>query len=198
MPKIEVDENELLEARALKGVIAKITADPKRALELERLHKEADPDVRTPRADMLKPAVEAVTVVSEEVKALKKQLDDERTEREKERTTASLTSKYDSVIAAARKDGYTDKGIEELKKIMEEKSLMDFEAADAIFQRRNPAPPPSMPGVTGSWNFMDGAQADTGDAFTTKLLDAKSDERASMMAADQVIHDTLASIRSGR
>lgn len=198
MPKIEVDENEILEMRGLKAVISKITSDPKRALLLEQLHKEADPDVRTPRADMLKPAVERVEAVDAEVKALKKQLDDERSEREKERATLSLTSKYDSVIAAARKDGYTDKGIEELKKIMEEKSLMDFEAADAIFQRRNPAPAPSMPGVTGSWNFMDGAQAEKGDDFTKRLLDAKSDERASMMAADQVIHDTLASIRSGR
>ena len=50
MPKIEVDEEELLQLRGLQGVIRKISSDPQRAMKLEALHKESVTAIGQPRA----------------------------------------------------------------------------------------------------------------------------------------------------
>src|ERR1700686_20547 len=99
MPMVEVDEAELLEARRMRGVLAKITADPKRKARLELLHKEVDPSVPTPTNDLLKPVDDAVSAMTTRVTELEKKLADKDAENERNRNLAQLTSRVDGGLA---------------------------------------------------------------------------------------------------
>jgi hypothetical protein len=42
--------------------------------------------------------------------------------------------------------GYATEGVEAIEKLMEERSIADHEAAEALFAKMNPPPPPLMTG----------------------------------------------------
>jgi ribosome assembly protein YihI (activator of Der GTPase) len=191
MPKVEVDEAEILEARRLKGVLAAITADPKRKARLELLHKEVDPNVPTPTNDMLKPVDDAVAGVSKQIADLQKQLADEKAESEKQRNLAQLTQRVDSGLASLKQAGWMDEGIAKVKAIMEEKGLLDVEDAVAIFERRNPPTTPIAPGGSGAWNFMDDASGDA-DADIKKMIETKGNSEALL---NSMVNKTLQEVR---
>ena len=192
MPMVEVDEQELLEARRMRGVLAKITADPKRKARLELLHKEVDPSVPTPTNDLLKPVDDAVTAVSKEMADLRKQLADEKVESERARNLAALSGRVDSGLADLKRAGWMDDGIAKVKAIMEEKGLLDVEDAVAIFERRNPAPPPISPGGSGAWNFMDDAALGDADADIKKMIETKGQSEPLLNA---MVNKTLLEVR---
>jgi ribosome assembly protein YihI (activator of Der GTPase) len=191
MPKVEIDEAELLEHRRMRGVLAKITADPKRKARLELLHKEVDPDVPTPTNDLLKPVDDAVAGVSKQIADLTKQLADEKAESEKQRNLAQLSARVDSGLASLKQQGWMDDGIAKVKAIMEEKGLLDVDDAVAIFERRNPPPAPIAPGGSGAWNFMDEVTNDA-DADIKKLIQTKGDSEPLL---NQMVNKTLLEVR---
>ncbi len=195
MPKVEIDEAELLEHRRMRGVIAKITADPKRKAQLEMLHKAVDPDVPTPTNDLLAPVDAAVSAVSKEMADLKKQLEDEKKESEKQRNLAQLSARVDDGLASLKRAGWMDEGIAKVKAIMEEKGLLDVDDAVAIFERRNPPPAPIAPGGSGAWNFMDGGVANDGDADIKRLIETKGENDALI---NQMVNKTLLEVRGAR
>jgi hypothetical protein len=191
MPKVEVDEAEILEARRLKGVLAQITADPKRKARLELLHKEVDPNIPTPTNDLLKPVDDAVSAVSKQISDLQKQLADEKSESEKQRNLAQLSARVDSGLASLKSAGWMDEGIAKVKAIMEEKGLLDVDDAVAIFERRNPPPPPIAPGGSGAWNFMDDVSNDA-DADIKKMIETKGNSESLL---NSMVNKTLAEVR---
>ena len=195
MPMVEVDEAELLEARRMRGVLAKITADPKRKARLELLHKEVDPTVPTPTNDMLKPVDDAVTAVSKQIADLTKQLADEKAETERQRNLAALSGRVDAGLADLKRAGWMDEGIAKVKAIMEEKGLLDVDDAVAIFERRNPPPAPIAPGGSGAWNFMDDAAAGDADADIKKMIETKGNSDALL---NQMVNKTLLEVRGSR
>ncbi len=192
MPMVEVDEAELLEARRMRGVLAKITADPKRKARLELLHKEVDPSVPTPTNDMLTPIDDAVSAVSKEMADLRKQLADEKAETERQRNLAALSGRVDSGLADLKRAGWMDEGIAKVKAIMEEKGLLDVDDAVAIFERRNPPPAPIAPGGSGAWNFMDDAATGDADADIKKMIETKGNSEALL---NQMVNKTLLEVR---
>ena len=194
MPKVEVDEAELLEHRRMRGVLAKITADPKRKARLELLHKEVDPDVPTPTNDMLAPVDQAVTTVTKEIADLRKQLADEKAENERKANLLALTSRVDSGLAGLKQAGWMDDGIAKVKAIMEEKGLLDVDDAVAIFERRNPPPAPIAPGGSGAWNFMDDVANDA-DADIKKMIETKGNSESLL---NTMVNKTLQEVRGTR
>ncbi len=195
MPKVEIDEAELLEHRRMRGVIAKITADPKRKAALEMLHKAVDPDVPTPTNDLLAPVDAAVSAVSKEMADLKKQLEDEKKESEKQRNLAQLSQRVDDGLSSLKRAGWMDEGIAKVKAIMEEKGLLDVDDAVAIFERRNPPPAPIAPGGSGAWNFMDDTAAGDADADIKKMIETKGNSDALL---NGMINKTLMEVRGTR
>ena len=195
MPMVEVDEAELLEARRMRGVLAKITADPKRKARLELLHKEVDPTVPTPTNDMLTPIDNAGTAGSKEMADLRKQLADEKAESERQRNLAALSGRVDAGLADLKRAGWMDEGIAKVKAIMEEKGLLDVDDAVAIFERRNPPPAPIAPGGSGAWNFMDDAATGDADADIKKMIETKGNSEALL---NQMVNKTLLEVRGAR
>jgi hypothetical protein len=194
MSKVEVDEAEILEARRLKGVLAQITADPKRKARLEMLHKEVDPNVPTPTNDLLKPVDDAVSAVSKQIADLTKQLADEKAENERKANLLALTSRVDSGLAALKQQGWMDDGIAKVKAIMEEKGLLDVDDAVAIFERRNPPPAPIAPGGSGAWNFLDDVTNDA-DADIKKMIETKGNSESLL---NSMVNKTLSEVRGSR
>lgn len=191
MPKVEVDETEILEMRRMKGVLAAITADPKRKARLEMLHKEVDPNVPTPTNDMFKPVDDAVSAVSKQIADLTKQLADEKVENERKSNLLALTSRVDSGLASLKQAGWLDEGVAKVKAIMEEKGLLDVEDAVAIFERRNPPPAAVAPSGSGAWNFLDDATNDA-DADIKKMIETKGNSESLLSS---MVNKTLGEIR---
>lgn len=155
---VELDEEEFNRLAQLRGVAAKIVANPKARVMLEQAHKLVDPNAPTPMLDQetsrLEPVKEMEKKFADEIAALKKEREDEK----REATLAALAQKQKDGFAALRRQGYTDEGIQAIEKLMETKGLLDVNDAVAIFEKSNPPPTPSSPsgGMTGTaWGFAD-------------------------------------------
>jgi len=195
MPKVEVDEAEILEARRMREVLQKITADPKRKARLELLHKEVDPNVPTPTNDLMKPVDDAVTAMSTRVTELEKKLEEEKKESEKQRNLAQLSQRVDDGLASLKRAGWMDEVIAKVKAIMEEKGLLDVDDAVAIFERRNPPPAPIAPGHSGAWNFIDDAAAVDADADIKRMIETKGNSDSLL---NTMVNKTLLEVRGSR
>lgn len=200
MAKIEVDEAEYNRMVALQGVASKIVGNPAARKMLEQAHKLVDPNAPTPMIDQeaaqLAPIKETETRLSAEIAALKKEREDEK----REQTLASIGRRQDEGFARLRKQhGFLDEGIEKIKKIMEDKGLLDVDDAHAIFMRDNPPQMPVNPGagITGErWNFAE-TNADS-DKDIAALISGKGDGSTADAAAMRMANQALQELRGSR
>ena len=195
MPMVEVDEQELLEARRMRGVLAKITADPKRKARLELLHKEVDPSVPTPTNDQFKPIDDAVEAMNASIAEMRKERADEKAAAEAEKKLTAISNKMEADLARLPQRGYFPEGIAKVREIMETRGLFDVDDAVAIFERSNPPPPPISPGGSGAWNFMDDAAAGDADADIKKMIETKGNSDALL---NTMVNKTLLEVRGAR
>lgn len=192
MPKmVEIDEAEFLNNQTLRQTVAKILANPQAAKLVEQAHKLVDPNAKTPRLDQEAIVTAPVTELKKTVEELNKKIEDDKTAREQADKLAGLKAKVDAGYAQLRKDGWTDEGIEGVKKLSEEKGILDPLDAAAIFLRDHPPQAPATPsGGTGAWNFVD--SVGDNEADLKKLLDSKGDNN---MLVDKMARDALNEIR---
>jgi hypothetical protein len=95
-----------------------------------------------------------------------------------------------------RREGFLDEGIEKVKKLMEDKGLLDPRDAAAIFLRDNPPQMPSTPsgGITGTaWGFAD-VNAES-DKSIQELIASKGQNDS---LADRMANQALNDFRSSR
>ena len=71
-----------------------------------------------------------------------------------------------------RKSGWTDDGLVEVKKLMEERGIIDPEIAAAYYEKQHPPQVPATPSGVGAWNF--GEVADDTDAYSKALMASKN------------------------
>src|ERR1700691_131294 len=114
MPKIEVDEVEYNQNRALRDVVSKLMSDPKRAAKLEALRKEIEPNAPTPHLDQMTQIQEPVDAVKGEIAALRKELAEEKAKSEQDAKLTALQRKVDAGNAQLLKEGWTSDGIKAL------------------------------------------------------------------------------------
>jgi hypothetical protein len=172
---VEIDEAEYNRLAALHGIASKIVANPAARRQLEAAHKLVDPNATTPMLDQDRLQAEPVNALkselSAEIAALKKEREDEK----REAVLARLASEQERGFRRLKTEHrYTDEGVEQVRKLMETKGLVDVDDAVAIFERSNPPPTPASPsgGMTGSsWGFSD-VSADT-DKAVQELIATK-------------------------
>jgi len=191
MAKIEVDEDEWNRNEGIRKTVAAIAADPKRRAQLEKLHKEVDPNIKTPTLDVEKSVLEPVEAVRKEFEDYKKAQADEAAKNQQDSLRAKQEAEFESGRRWMQDNKWTPEGIEAVEKIMAEKGILDHKIAAAYFEKENPPQPPSMPGGTGSWNFLDLPTDDQGDVDIKKLIesahnrdDGRLDRVATKMAGD--------------
>lgn len=155
MPQVyELDEAEFARYQALKqnapvvAMVEQIMGNPNARKKLLEARKAVDPNAAIPELDAAKPIEEAVSGIREEFATIRKELADEKAEREKERSLATLNANWSKGQAKLRAAGYTEDGIKAIEKLMEEQGIANHEAAAAYYDRLNPPAEPVAPTST--------------------------------------------------
>lgn len=166
----EVDDTELAILRGAHKLLDQLHASPKTRRQFQAAVKELHPSTITDD-DRVKDAPE--------VQRLNK-LEKTVTDFIGDFTTKSQDAEFNAAFGRLRDQGYTEEGVEKIKKLMVERRIPDPEAGAALFDKINPAkelPPSGF--QPSSWNFG-GMGADEPD---TKLLFEDEDRWAEREAA---------------
>ena len=155
MATVELDEVELQRLHKQDQTVRALMNNPKAKKKIFEAYKEANPDARIPELELEEAAKAPVLKLEQTVSELQKQLLEDKAEREKETRLSSLNSSMERGFAKLRSQGWLDDGIENVKKLMEEKGYLDPEDAAAIYLSKNPPPAPATPSGVGGWNFME-------------------------------------------
>jgi hypothetical protein len=154
---VEIDENELAILRGAHKLLDQLHTSPKTRRSFQKAVKELHPSTITDE-DRVNEAPE-VQRLSKLEKTVTDFIDGFNTKVQ--------DAEIGSAFGRLRDQGYTDEGIEKIKKLMVDRKIADPEAGAALFDKINPAkelPPSGF--QPSSWNFG-GMGSDEPD---TKLL----------------------------
>jgi hypothetical protein len=176
MALTEVDEVELLRLRRLGETVGQMTKSPtakRKLLEALKDVRPDDPSVKElERPDPVEQRFEELAKSNAE---LRKQIEDDKAEREKNTKLDSIRRQQDEGFARLRQARWTDDGIAKVKAVMEEQGILNVEIAAKWIESQMPPPAdPVMPGGHGGWNFADAFATET-DADLKKLIESKGD-----------------------
>ena len=172
MAAVEVDEVELLRLRKQDQTVQHIWGNPKARRKIQEAVKEADPNMRIPELEIEEAAKAPVMALEKTVADLQKQIADDKAEREKNDKLNALNTSVEGGFGKLRKAGWTDDGLVEVKKLMEERGIIDPEIAAAYYEKQHPPQVPATPSGVGAWNF--GEVADDTDAYSKALMASKN------------------------
>ena len=172
MAAVEVDEVELLRLRKQDQTVQHIWGNPKARRKIQEAVKEADPNMRIPELEIEEAAKAPVMALEKTVADLQKQIADDKAEREKNDKLNALNTSVEGGFGKLRKAGWTDDGLVEVKKLMEERGIIDPEIAAAYYEKQHPPQVPATPSGVGAWNFSD--VADDTDAYSKALMASKN------------------------
>jgi hypothetical protein len=117
--------------------------NPKTRNMTQRLVKEVNPKAYIPELDAAAPVLAELKRSNDRIDALTAQLQKRDTMDDIEKNRSTLRSR-----------GYNDEGIKKIEELMTGRGIADYDAAEALFDKQNPAPAPRQPGYSGSL-FMD-------------------------------------------
>ena len=174
MPMVEVDELQLQQSHKLKQTVENWLKNPKAKRKILEAQKLVDPKADIPELDEPDP-IEALRAEStKEIADLKKQIEEDKANRERDGRLAQLQTLKDNGIKKLREQRYTDDGIKAVEKIMEEKGILDPLDAAAIFERDHPPQAPVQQTGSGGWNFgeLPASTDDADEKYVDQLLKA--------------------------
>lgn len=173
----EIDEAELLRLRRIEGTVGAIVKNPVAKKALAKALKEVNPDDPLAKeADRVDPMEARFTALEEQNAALKKQVEDGETTRQKDARLAQLKDDQDRGFQSLKISNWTDEGIKKVREVMEEKGILDVAVAAAWVEKQMPpSQNPVMPGSSGSWGFFDAPPGDGADKFVEQLLATKGE-----------------------
>lgn len=186
---VEIDETELLRLRTVTAAVQKMLSNPGARSKLLAAQKEAQPDAVIPEIDSAKPVYEALGKVTDELKALKTQREEDIAASKQEKAMAELTAKWEKGRSVARRAGYTEDGLQALEAFMETNGVADHMIAMPAFERLNP---PQAPVADGGSRFDVFSGVKGGEDDTKLLLDGNEQQFLTKR-----IRDTLSSVRTG-
>ena len=189
MATVEVDELELQQNRSLRSLMEGLAKNPRTAKKLHSLIKEIQPDAKLaePPED---PYDKKLTALENELAAERKARQEAEAKREQDDKIQSLQTKQDEGFAELRRNRWTDDGIEKVKKVMEERGILDVEVAASYIEKQFPQQQPVVPNGSQSWNFLE-LPADNSDDLK-KLIETKGE---SVPLVDKMAREALADIR---
>lgn len=188
---VEIDEEDLRKSETLRNTIGTLMSDPETKLLLQQAVKKKFPNAVTPELDAATVAANAAAPLAKDFEAFKKEVTEQNAKREHDEKLRLLNANYDAGFDKLRRDGWTAEGIDGVKKIMEEKGILDHEIAAAYFEKQHPPQDLITPnGRTGAWNFMDGVGEE--DADLKKLIETKGEN---IPLLDKMTRDALVEVR---
>ena len=190
MATVEHDEVDLMRLRKQDQTVHALLANPKAKKKIFEAYKEQWPDARIPELELEEAARAPVVELETKVQELQKKIDEDKAEREKEAKLAALNGTVETGMAKLRQSGWTDEGLGEVKKLMEERGILDPEIAAAYYEKQHPPQLPATPSGVGGWNFME-APAE-GDEYTKALISSRenaNNEALAMREAGKALQD---------
>ena len=189
MPLIEVDESDLKVARGAQSILDRLSKNPKTRAHLLSLVKADNPELAIPEIDV---PVAIGTHVEEKLKATNERVEKLVSSLEEKEATRQVEETVSKARRRLRKAGHSDESIEAIEKLMVDRGIADYDAAEALWERSQPAPEQAEPagGYNGrEWGF---ARVDNDDADHTLLL------KNPQAFSDKMVRQFLADRKSGR
>lgn len=186
---IEVDEEEFLRNEKLRQEVATIWANPEAKKLIQRAQKLVNPKAVTPDLDRDEHDNEKLKSVNEKLDAMAKLLADQQEAADREKKLAAFEAKVESGIAKLRAQGWTQEGIDGVRKLMEDKGLPDPEDAAILFERLHP---PQTPISTGASSFFDIVNPQDNDDFLKAMMASKGESDG---AVSKKVAETLGELR---
>jgi hypothetical protein len=191
---VEIDEADLQRMQLQREFLDKIWNNPKAKRKLMEAQREVRPDdPMIKELDKPDPIEERFTALANKNAELEKKLADDKAEREQNEKLLQLKKVRDDGMAQLRRDGWTDKGLEDVDKLMQDKGILDPLDAAAIWEKANPPQNLLTPNHTGSWNFLENNPDENADL--KKLIETKGESNPLL---DKMTHDALREIRGSR
>lgn len=191
MATVELDEVELQRLQKQDRTVHTLMANPKAKRKIFEAFKENDPNTPIPELEIEAAAKAPVEALEKTVKELQDQIAADKAEREKEARLSALNGTVESGMAKLRRAGWTDDGLTEVRKLMDERGILDPEIAAAYYEKQHPPQNPATPGGgTGGWDFTSAPTED--DSYTKILLSSKSaadNEQLAMNEANKALKE---------
>lgn len=121
-----------------KKLLDQLGNNPKTRTKALELIKELHPNLSVPEVDVPKHASAVVDAKFKELNDKLEALSKERDEDKGKKNAKSIDDLIDTGRKQLKKDGYTQEGIENIEKLMQDRGLTDYEAAASLFDRLNP------------------------------------------------------------
>ena len=190
MANVELDEVELQRLQKQDRTVHTLMANPKSKRKILEAYKEHDPNARIPELEMEEAARAPVNALEKTVTELRNELAADKKARDDEKRLSALTNTVEGGIAKLRRAGWTDDGLTEVRKLMDERGILDPEIAAAYYEKQHPPQNPANPSGVGGWNFMDApAEDDTYVKAITASKSAADSEQLVMNEARKALND---------
>jgi len=191
MPQVEIDEADLLRYKRQEGLLATALKNPSARKKLAEAVKVVSPeDPLAKEADVVDPAEKRFSDMEKALADERAAREADKAERERNEKLGSLQAQQEKGFQALRDQKWTPEGIEKVKKVMEEKGILDVEIAANWVESQTPPQNPITPAGSGAWSFVD--TIPDGDSDIKKLIESKGED-------NNVIHkmssDALMEIR---
>jgi hypothetical protein len=186
---VEIDETQLGAYQKVTEELNRLLNNPKTRRMVLQAKKTLDPDALIPELDAAEPLRAEQDAISQKLDALQKRLEEAEEKRVERERLQELSSVWEKGRSKLRTNGYTDEGLQEVEKFMEEKGIADHEVAAAAFERLHP---PVEPVRSTGGNRFDLFNADDRTSDHMKALLNNPDDP---IALDSIINDTLRQVR---
>lgn len=204
MALVEFDADELARLRQEHAtavpthkVFSAILSNPKLRQNALRMVKEVAPGTPIPEIDALDTGLSAIDPVKKELDDLKKQLKEEKEAAKKSSRETDAKKFEEDAHRFFRQKGYDDDGIKAVEKFMEKRGLIDYEAAEALFNQTQIPDEPIIPSNYGkNWDFF--VPKDKNDPILEimKIANPTQRERSLRRWSETEARDTLNEIRN--
>jgi len=192
MATIEIDEAELQRLNTLRTTVATLLKHPVAKLKIQEAVKLQYPDAATPELDATMSQYKSEQEMTNRISELEKKISDDAAKRDNDERTKAFAARIEEGFSNLKRDGWTDAGISEVRKIMEEKGITDHAIAAAYYEKLHPPQELIQPNGRGGWNFMDAINPDE-DKDLQKLIESKG-ENAGLI--DKMARDALNEVRT--
>ena len=143
----EIDDRELATLRGAYKLLDKITRGKNKTMVQKAIHEEEPAYIPEP----------VVLTEEDTTKLVEKALEKQAVKVKQEQLESAFQSKInDYRLSDSNPNGYTEEGIQKILTLMKERTIPDFEAGVALFEKQNPPRQEAPSGFhpTG-WNFGD-------------------------------------------
>ena len=172
---IELDEAAYKQLRESHELLTRLYGNKETKRDLERMAKKVNPNAVTTE-ELAEPYLAPLNEKIQELQKFKDSIESMQKDYQEQNAFGRL-----------RESGYTDTGIEEIKKLMADRQIKDPEVAAAYWDKTRPAEPVAPNGISPSmWDFGNSLQDNEEDMqLLLKNDDAWLDRQAARFFAEK-------------